>query len=449
MWDTPQIIRVSREKYNPHHGELMKSCMAWINTPKYEVSYSSFIRKLSQKFTATQEGTDVQVDVLLRCRGAATFEQLLHNNDNGPATAEILGCVTVTIHPTLPFVQMYGISGQAGTGSAAALLEYVAEYYPSIGKHYQLNAPMLAMAYIMGCHADLYIARGDGSKSPKVFAPLTVDSAYDNPLLTSFEWKAVRNPHVTDEQWKGLLYEPSVKNRHQLVHEAQEQTTKMIAWQLAMLDAGQEFIVSSYGRNAKTTPHVYSAKYTPPKTIYGPTYMGYESEDSDSEPEYDFEGKIIPQKSKKKPKLIRKKDVLEKIPESQKLRVENIQANETATKQFYEMNGVSVGSSGDFLILFDLRKVNINKNRRKIKDYQERVKKLGLFTDSEDGFVAYRLVNLPAMTPSGQMELEEALEKLEDVEWHQRYRKLAGLWTEIYNEKNRNGAGITVDGYAF
>ena len=296
---SPEIIRVSREEYNPHHDKLMKSCLAWTNTPKYEVSYSSFVRKLSQKFTASPDGNDVKVDILLRCRGVTSFEQLLKVHNRGPTVVDILGYVTVTIHPTLPFVQMYGISGKPGTDSAADLLEYASDYYPSLGKYYQLNAPMVSMAYIMGCHANLYIARGDGSKSPNVVAPLTVDSAYWNPLLTSLQWKAVRNPHVTNEEWKRLVHEPDVKDRRQLVHEAQEQTTKMIAWQLAMLDKGQEFIVSSDGRNAKTTPHVYSAKYTPPKTIYGPTYMGYETEDSDSEPEYNFDVEIIPKPKKK------------------------------------------------------------------------------------------------------------------------------------------------------
>ena len=108
------------------------------------------------------------------------------------------------------------------------------------------------------------------------------------------------------------------------------------------------------------------------------------------------------------------------------------------------MNGTSIQSSGDFLILFDLRKYKYRTNRKRIKKYQERVKQLGLFTDSEYGFVAYRLVNLPAMTPSGQMELQEALEKLEDEEWHQRYRKLAGLGLK-YTMKTEMGGLLLTD----
>ena len=474
--DSPtEIIRVDAKKFDAWFESYKKWCLRsnsenkfdWMYKEKYGIARNFFFRNISAEFpgdNSPNASQRVQVDVLMRVgrkhadkweksfgappgKPETNFDEIatLLKNDETSSDITVLACVTVTVHPTLPVIQLMGICAQSGHRSAQALLQYCSDYYPTIGKYYQLNSPEGGMAYIMGLSADLYVARGNNYKSTKLLREFSSKEASINEIVSEKDWLHIQQTNSNNSARTSHYYG---KPKAQILEKAQDQVAKMIGWQLAMLESGQEFVLEN--KDVRTDPEIISlttrvvqeAKWAP--DIKTPIL--------DSKGNHRFN-----KRTQKYMYTVEDGDLLQEKVVERVLKFEGKRVPELAAEQLFAMTHIDnfAAQQGAFCVLFDLRKVQADKNRAKIRKYQNMVRQVWPF----EGVKGYQLLNLPPMTEEGHDMLQEALQKAQgqgQETWHARAcTALVGVCNTIYKKKISAGVAMAASvkvggsGYVF
>lgn len=447
--DTTEIIRVDAEKFgawfeNYSDGRHSTNKFNWMFQTKYNIAREPFFSKISAKFPGDDSPNAferVQVDVLMRIRrerankwenmfgappgnSVTTFDEISRQLENDETSSDItvLACVTVTIHPTLPVIQLMGICAQSGHRSAEALLLYCSDYYPTIGKYYQLNSPEGGMAYIMGLSADMYVARGNQLKGTKLLMEFSrlEEKGRINEIVPRKDWLHVNQSSNSDSY-------NFVSPDEEIITRAHNQVTKMMGWQLAMLESGQEFVFEN--KDVRTDPEIISlTTRVVQKAMWGPEIKI---------PTLDSKGNPLFSKRLNRYLYTVEKDLLQEQIVERVLMFEGKRVPELAADQLFAMTKIDdrAFAQGAFCVLFDLRGVQANKNRAKIREYQNMVRQVWPF----EGVKGYQLLNLPPMTKKGHDSLQRALKEVKEQgkeTWYARAcTALVGVWNEIYASK--------------